>query len=202
MMPNEVSTNRDFYRFAAMLAGQHQDGRVGLRDYLGSLLCQLARFEDRSALSPAEFCACLQAAFSVDKAGAPRPQNKDADAGFLSVARQIRRQMSDLADMAADGTLNNELRYFGTAAPSGEYWYNFDPLTYLECAVQGSFGGWIEGMDSPTERAVVDGEVAYLDEDGRIQSGPADELETPEYELGPITWEQVSGFLWCGQEYE
>ncbi len=35
------------------------------------------------------------------------------------------------------GTLAEEWRYFGSESPTGKGWYNFDPLTYLECALAG-----------------------------------------------------------------
>jgi hypothetical protein len=38
------------------------------------------------------------------------------------------------------GTLANDQRYFGVDSPRGSRWYNFDPLTFLECAVAGTFG--------------------------------------------------------------
>ena len=35
------------------------------------------------------------------------------------------------------GTLEEEWRYVGSESPTGNDWYNFDPLTYLECALVG-----------------------------------------------------------------
>ena len=45
-------------------------------------------------------------------------------------------QIADLHRMQGN-TLEGEWRYFGSESPSGNTWYNFDPMTYLECALAG-----------------------------------------------------------------
>jgi hypothetical protein len=36
----------------------------------------------------------------------------------------------------------------------------------------------------------------------RIRSMPAEEIESPVFELSHLTWEQVADFLWYGRSYE
>jgi hypothetical protein len=92
------------------------------------------------------------------------------------------------------------LRYFGINSPRGSRWYNFDPCTFLECAMAGSFGGWEEGDD--TGRGYVPGEVAVLGPDGRITGCDPRELDDPIVPLGEISWEAFRDFLGQGQWYE
>ena len=40
-----------------------------------------------------------------------------------------------------------------------------------------------------------------LTDDG-VVSVPADQIESPVFEMLALTWEQVADFLWCGQNYE
>ena len=67
---------------------------------------------------------------------------------------------TDLHEMDENDTLKNEQRYFGVNAPRKSYWYNFDPIGYLECATAGSFGGWEPGDE--TGRQFVPEPVALL----------------------------------------
>jgi hypothetical protein len=96
--------------------------------------------------------------------------------------------------------LQNELRYFGISAPSGRYWYNFDPRSYIECGAAGSLGGWVEGDE--TDRAYVPGSVACIGPDGSITSCDPRDLDRPTVEIPEFTWEMFSDFVWRGQNYE
>jgi len=78
-------------------------------------------------------------------------------AGFRAT---LIRQIVDLREMDDNSTLKNEQRYFGMSAPRKSYWYNFDPIGYLECAMAGSFGGWEPGDE--TGRQFVPEPVALL----------------------------------------
>ena len=102
--------------------------------------------------------------------------------------------------MADAGTFANEYRYFGVDAPSGLRWYNFDPCTYLECAVAGTYGGWESGDD--TGRDYVPGPVAALNDEGKIVSRDPREIEDPIIVVNQITWDDFSEFLRAGQWYE
>ena len=110
--------------------------------------------------------------------------------------------------MTRDGTLENELRSFGTEAkrprrakrPTSAYWHNFDPLTYIECGVVGAFGGWEPG--DQTGRELVSGMVAVVGEAGTIGAMAAEHIERPVIELDRVEWSMLVDFLECGQLYE
>ena len=96
--------------------------------------------------------------------------------------------------------MKNELRYFGMKAPRGSYWFNFDPATFLECGVVGTFGGWQEGDSSG--RMLVDGKVAAFDADGEVVILDPQDVRHPISELSEISWDKFREFLECGQQYE
>ncbi|MGN9781599.1 hypothetical protein ACTMTF_09235 [Nonomuraea sp. ZG12] len=64
-------------------------------------------------------------------------------------------QIADLEDFARRPP--GEFAYFGVTAPrtaegraTDSGWYNFDPATYQECGLAGTFGGWDKSdRDSP-----------------------------------------------------
>lgn len=85
--------------------------------------------------------------------------------------------------------LANDHRYFDVDAPRGGRWFNFDPLTYLECAVEGTFGGWQPG-DS-TGRDYVSAKNLELED-----------LETPIFDIARVSWDQFADFLRAGQSFE
>ncbi len=114
--------------------------------------------------------------------------------------RKLARQIVDLREMDEVGTLDNELRYFGIDAPSGARWYNFDPHTFVECGVSGTFGGWAQGDASGRE--LVPGPVAVLDADGDLISVNPEDIEDPTYFVESISWDEFADFLWAGQCYE
>jgi hypothetical protein len=47
----------------------------------------------------------------------------------------LKFQIAELHKMK-DKQLKNELRYFGLRSETGNYWFNFDPFTNLECGVR------------------------------------------------------------------
>lgn len=102
--------------------------------------------------------------------------------------------------MAEAGTLAYEYRYFGIDAPGGSRWYNFDLLTYIECAMAGSLGGWEPG--DPTGREFVPGDVAVVDSQGDLQVVNPQDIERPIIEMAHISWEEFKDFSECGQMYE
>src|SRR5262249_16943074 len=75
-----------------------------------------------------------------------------ADAsGFTAWESSVLGQIVDLREMAEQRILEDEQRYFGIYSPRGHSWFNFDPCTFLECAVAGSYGGWQSGDDTGRE---------------------------------------------------
>ena len=102
--------------------------------------------------------------------------------------------------MDAAGTLRDDMRYFGVDAPRGARWYNFDPATYLESAMAGTFGGWEEG--DPSGRVPVPGEVAVFGVDGSVTSPDPREEGSPIFEIDVVSWEAFEEFLEAGRAYE
>jgi hypothetical protein len=94
-------------------------------------------------------------------------------------------QIADLRRMAEAGMLENEYRYFGIESPTGFWWYNFDPWSYLEAAVWRSRGGYSEHevimLIPPKNGASADSPVASVD---------------------GLTWDQFADLLRCGAVYE
>jgi hypothetical protein len=109
-------------------------------------------------------------------------------------------QIVDLREMDRAGTFANDLRYFGVDSPRGSRWYNFDPLTFLECGAAGTFDGWRAG--DPTGRELVPGPVAVLDASGQITAVDPKEIEASLFEIELVTWDQMADFLRSGQWYE
>ena len=134
----DMKTNRDLYKSIEGLLKEKSGGPVpSLEDYLSNLLNLARRLADRSTLSLEEFFSFLRDAFDVVAAPAvPRAEN--AVPAFVKWYAQVAEQIRDLREMAQQGQLRNDLRYFGLSAPSGRRWYNFDPCTYIECGVVGS----------------------------------------------------------------
>ena len=87
--------------------------------------------------------------------------------------------------MAEAGLLEDKYRYFGIDSPSGSRWYNFDPLTYLECAIRGQYGGYEEA------------EVIVL-----IPPPAGESADDPVREITAFSWADFIGLLECGQLYE
>jgi hypothetical protein len=120
--------------------------------------------------------------------------------GYVGWRTTIIRQIVDLREMDEASILANEYRYFGVSAPRKSQWYNFDPVTFLECGMTGSFGGW--EPDDESGRQFVPGKVAVLGEDGGITSCNPEDIERPVFEMPNVTWEHFKDFMDCGQMYE
>ncbi len=93
-------------------------------------------------------------------------------------------QITELRAMAEDGTLESKYRYFGVVSPSGGSWYNFDVVTYLECGVRGTVGGF------EADEVVV------------LVPDPDGDDDSAIFELADFGWEAFTDLLWCGQYYE
>lgn len=85
----------------------------------------------------------------------------------------------------------------GVDAPSGARWYNVEPGPFLECAAQGTFGGWRPGDASGRE--LVPGKVAVAGPDDSLSFVDPREIDEAIVELPEIGWEQFADFLWAGQ---
>ncbi len=94
--------------------------------------------------------------------------------------------------------MDNPYRWYGLDAPSGRRWYSFAPLGYIECATVGAFGGWEEGDD--TGRNYVPGKCAAV-RDGELVAVEPQDVEDPRFTMSALTWEELTVWLWAGQEY-
>lgn len=197
-----METNRDLYKSIENLLKHKKEEEAvpSLEVYLSNLLYRASRLAHKKALRLEEFFHLLQDSFNDHSDVLKDIVVEGAVPQFHEWKAAVTDQIKDLREMAQTGQLENEYRYFGISAPSGRYWYNFDPCTYIECGVAGSFGGWEEGDE--TGRIYVPGPVACLDSDGNISSCDPKDLYCPPVEVPLITWEMFSDFVWCGQNYE
>lgn len=192
-----MNTNRDFYKHIAGLIKEKQDKAMPpLEIYLSALMRRAGKFASNESLTLSEFFSILRDAFE----GPGDAVHVDANAGYLKWKSEVGRQIVDLQQMDQNGQLKDEQRYFGISAPSGRYWYNFDPCTYIECGTTGALGGWAEGDE--TGRSYVPGPVAFVASDGSLTSADPRDLDLEPVEIFQVTWEMISEFSWCGQNYE
>lgn len=194
----ELENNRDLYQFISGLVRQRGKTQPTLAVYLENLR-QLAQvWRGQEVLRPSDFVELLALAF--ESAPPLPPDLGPASQAFLRWDQRLGQQLLDLQQMKEAGILDDEHRYFGVDAPSGRRWYNFDPATFLECAVAGTFGGWQEGDD--TGRTYVPGPVAVLDAAGSLSTADPRELDEPVVTIHEICWEAFEAFLEAGQTYE
>ncbi|MDB5338793.1 MAG: hypothetical protein JWN70_4412 [Planctomycetaceae bacterium] len=141
-------TGCDLYQAICELSERHRSGDRTLEHYLLALVNLTRSLETRTGLLTAEFYGLLSDAFEAppmdfDESWSTAYESSKADGvgyrGWLSTAI---RQIIDLREMEACGTLANEHRWGGIDSPRGDRWFNFDPASYLECAIAGT--GWDE----------------------------------------------------------
>jgi hypothetical protein len=89
--------------------------------------------------------------------------------------------------MRTTQAIDDPQRYFGISASSGETWYNFDPLTFIECGAAGYFDGWRPG--DPTGRHSLGAEGSALDDKLPVK-------------FEGLYWRSVSDFFHTCQIYE
>ena len=200
-----MTTNRDVYLAVAKLSEQGRESLRTLEEYLRSLIRAIQPYENVAYLTSTQFTdvlaqALVGDALPFDPVWESNYNKNIEDTGFDSWRATIRRQVVDLRDMAAAGTFENTMRYFGVTSPRGTLWYNFDIGTYLECAAVGSLGGWEPG--DATGRELVPGPVAVLEPDGSISSRNAGEIRRPLISMDRVAWARFTRFLECGQLYE
>jgi hypothetical protein len=199
-------TNRELYLAIGDLATKHKTANRSLEHYLLAILGLVQQHDEQTGLSLSDFHRLLSDAFTAeplafDEMWLNSYETLDGDCSvFEGWKSTVIRQIVDLHEMEQTGALANEYRYFGINSPRGSYWYNFDPATYIECAMAGSLGGW-EPEDG-TGRQFVPGEVAFMDGSGEIRVGNPQDVERPIVELPLVSWELFKDFVECGQMYE
>jgi len=205
-MARQIRTNRGLYLAINALSDQNSEGERSLEVYLLSLLNYSEQFRDDESLTLEQVYALLEAGYTGTSTTFDEGWREQyaslayKDDGYPGWHATLIQQIVDLREMDEKGILDNEMRYFGVSAPRGGSWYNFDPRGYLECAMAGSFGGWEDGDD--TGRQYLPGQVAYLADDGSIQSATPQEFENPVFEMPTVSWSDLKDFIICGQLYE
>jgi hypothetical protein len=203
---SDLRTNRDLYLSIEKLAEEYKSCDRSLDEYLRALLEEANRFAACESLSLNDFYELLRAAFTAPphqfeedwRERYDRSGSRSSDFGRWQAT--LIRQIVDLREMEENGTLSDEDRYFGVDSPRQSRWYNFEPVSYLECAIAGSFGGW--EPDDESNRQLVTGRVTVIAEDGSIQDADPQDLPRPQFEMPAITWDQFDDFIQCGQWYE
>jgi hypothetical protein len=205
-----IKTNRDLYLAVADLAGRHGSGARDLEEYLRALWGRTRRLRARTCLSADEFFGLLSAAFTAPapafdeawrsryptddtipfavcpaaKAGFRRRRQGPGGAGapgFTTWEPFVLRQIVDLREMAGRRLLEDERVNFGIKSPRGQWWVNFDPCGFLECAAAGSCGYWHSADDTGREDVP----------DPRVEDLPCPEC-------GRMTLHEFVGGPFCG----
>jgi hypothetical protein len=190
-----LRTNSDLY-LAVVTLGKSEPAQLRtLDEFLRAFWLAGYDHREQGSLSPAEFLGLLTTALdgpvpAFDPFWAKEDLSlTDGVDAFTIWARTLRAQICDIRELSVAGLYQNLNRHHGVTAPRPNgveqrptpvTWYNFDVPSYLECGVEGSFGGWRPEFDG----AVVDGE-------------PCEPLQ-----LSRLTWTELTKFTVCGQSYE
>ncbi|QXJ26186.1 hypothetical protein AGRA3207_007804 [Actinomadura graeca] len=196
-----VRTNRDLYLHFLHLGQEARAASWSLSAFLRALWKVSAPLSGRAELEPDDVAAMFTAASATPPAAFdPAWRAKDLSLpgggpeGYADWERVVLSQLADLEDFLA-APPGPQAR-FGADAPRPDgagrratppRWLNFDPATYLECAVAGSLGGW----------DAADGARVPL---------PAGPGETPARSyvraITTMTWGDLARIAVCGQMYE
>jgi hypothetical protein len=192
----DLETNRDLYRFVTAMVAARSSSTRSLDDYLRAMLRRVIALRGRPELTPREFVDLVIGAFDDQPlpfelawSTAELPVDETAPTQ-RDVEHKLVRQIVDVRELAAAGAMRRDDRYFGVDAPRGNHWTNFDPATFVECGMQGAFGGWSTADETGRRRVV---------ESSPVDSGSIVQRFVP---ITHVTWEDVLAFLRCGQEYE
>jgi len=199
-------TNCELYQAIEEITQRYRSSDRTLENYLSSLLSLARHQSSLNSLPVGSFFGLLSHAFTAELLQFDEgwrtqytPWNDQA-VGFAACESTLIRQVVDLHEMDEVGSLKNELRYFGIKAPRGDHWYNFDPATFLEFGIRGSFVDYEE--DDSTVQMSVSDQVAKLDADCVIVNPDTESVSNQDSDVTEISWEQFLKFLWCGQSYE
>lgn len=192
-----IETNTDLYAEVMAILKRRKQSSQSLQHFLLRLWEIVSQRPSATPLCPDEFASMLDAAFEGTPQVDPAEFEKEDQPGWLL---QLARQVVDLQQMAEAGSLADEMRFFGIDAPSGARWYNFDPHSYIECGLAGSFGGWTPAANEG--RQLVPGPVAVMNADGSLGVANPEDIEEPVFKMQHISWDDFEEFLWAGQNYE
>jgi len=201
-----LGTNRELYLELVRLGDLMRGSGRGLSEFLRAWWWVSRPLAGKAKLDPDSVAAMVCAAATTE----PPPldpawrtavyAHPDEPVSHSGWERIVLSQIADLADFAADfadaGPLD-EHAYFGVDAPrppgcqraTPGRWYNFDPKTYLECAMAGTLGGW---DDDDGIRTPLPG--PHLPLKGGSEPG--------EQTLAEVSWADLADLAICGQIYE
>ena len=142
----EVKTISDFRRYVLSLAdGRATASNRSLEEYLRALWRCIQQIQ-AEAVTFSLLAQLLQDAFIVDPlpfdeswlqyGTLPDIHSKANQEAFAVLQQMICYQIADLHRMDQANLLDNQFRYYGIDSPTGYRWFNFDPASYLGCAVQ------------------------------------------------------------------
>lgn len=190
-----LRTNSDLYLAVVALGKSEAAQSRTLDEYLRAFWLAGYDHRDLDTLPLADFICLLGTALDgpvppFDPFWAKEDlSHTDGVDAFTVWARILRAQICDIRELTAAGLYDNPNRHHGVTAPRPygvphrpipDRWCNFDITSYLECGVEGAFGGWRPEFDG----AVVDGD-------------PGEPLK-----LDRLTWADITKFTICGQSYE
>ncbi|KAB2352623.1 hypothetical protein [Actinomadura rudentiformis] len=197
-----LHTNRDLYLHFLHLGQEARARSWSLSAFLRSLWKVSAPLQTREVLEPDDVAAMFSAAATTPPAEFdPAWRMKDLSLprgepdGYGDWERVILSQLADLADFLVSPP--GRRARFGVDAPrpagtgrraTPPRWYNFDPATYLECAVAGSLGGW-----DP-----ADGARVPLTAGSPGQGQPRSYVRS----ITTMAWADLARIAVCGQMYE
>jgi hypothetical protein len=189
-------THRDLYVTAVQRVAQHPGRDRPLEEYLRAMLGLLAPLVDRPELRASEFLDLVVGALAAP----PIPFDPAWDAvpaavpiggaTHADVVGTLARQAAELRRLVAAGRLPRDDREYGVDAPRGGRWSNFVPSTFVECGLQGAFGGF--ALEESSKSLPGGPRLAE-------QSGV---MVTRAIPMSWVTWDDVMSFLVCGQCHE
>ena len=142
-------TTLEFYERVCALPEKYDNRK--LESYLSALL--LMAQKERTALTEDKLLQLLEAAFTGEEIAfddrwleiriEPDPDTSNSDKEYsISV---IKFQIAELHRMR-DMPHTDEWSSLGMASPTGNYWYNFDPFSNLECGARSFIDSGPEGI--------------------------------------------------------
>jgi hypothetical protein len=186
-----LRTNRDLYLAITDLIERQSTNLRSLDEYLRALHTLAMGLKSEAHIPLTLFVDLLSQSF------AERPTEYDASwtaryndesnelNGYPAWESRLIRQVIDLRELTAIGKPSDPWDFTGCNSPRGHRWYNFTPTGYLECATEGTFGGWEPADD--TGRSFVPGMVAVLDANGEMTTADPESLPRPNFDIDVIS---------------
>ncbi|GAA3938465.1 hypothetical protein GCM10023085_19860 [Actinomadura viridis] len=195
-----VRTNRDLYLHVLRIGRDAATASWSLSAFLRALWKVSVPLSAHQSLEADDVAAMFSAAAGVapaeyDPAWSTRDLSLPGGEprGYADWERVLLSQLADLEDFLASPP--GPRARFGVDAPrpagagsraTPPRWCNFDPATYLECAIAGSLGGW----------DAADGVRVPL-----AAPGGAPTERSPVRALTTLTWPDLARVIVCGQLY-